>query len=179
MNDFINRFCTTPHQFECMQGIDPIDLSTLAPPLPADNLLRFCGLTSDIIGQALHFVGGTYVESQGAELRSEWCFWAPLFTPSGEHAELVIRAEYRLASWWFQLCFHGGNDLRETLSQCILHSDMFTSKGVADQQLHVGMSTTFESDSGKANVPVIRFELVTTPHRSYSLDLFTRAQFGL
>jgi hypothetical protein len=179
MNDFINRFRTTSQPFECTKGIDLIDLSTLAPPRPANDLLHFCSLTSDIIGQALHFVGGTYVESQGAELRSEWCFWAPLFTPSGEPAELVIRAEFRLQSWWYRLCFHGGIDLQETLSQCILHSDMFTVEGIADQQLHVGMSTTFEIDSDKANVPVMRFELITAPHRSYSLDLFTRAQFGL
>lgn len=176
MNDFMRRFYTTPRRTECMQGIEPIDLRTLAPPRQPNDLLHFCNLMSEAVGQALLFANGTYAES-GAEHRAAWCFWVPLLTQTGEEGELVIRTSQLLTTnWWYQLCFHGGGSLYATLSQCLLHSDMFDANGTSEQEMHVGLSTILEPH---IDLPAMRFDLVTMPNRMHTLNLLPRAQFGL
>jgi hypothetical protein len=135
------------------------------------DLTSFCYWASQVLGQGLHFVAGTYA-GEGVAPRPNWAFWAPVRSPSGEDYESIFTARREGGFWRYALFFYGDDEaLHSTLAACVLHADVagelgYTSVLGRPQQ---------EEDEG---VPVTRFELIVEAGRLHTISLLTAAQFG-
>lgn len=174
MDDLLSKLGPSPVQrrsLECDPGINLFPY--VVPRATGDmQLIDFCYWTSQIVGQAMHFVGGTY-EPQGVEPRDFWAFWAPVKTPDGWYADSIFTARKVTPKMWrYALTFCATDEkLHERLAECVLHAAISEGEDYrheaerAERTEDSGLSTTF-------------FEVCVPTRVTHALSLLTAAQFG-
>lgn len=172
MDNLLQQLGPSPVRRACMQGDPGVNLFPYVARHATDSLalIDFCHWTSQIVGQAMHFVGGTYAE-HGVEPRDFWAFWAPIQTPGNWYAESIFTASQAEGKWHYVLSFWGRDEeLHRRLAECVLHA------GIGEGENYwrdLGHPESTDDD----RVPVTYFAVCAPVGVLHFVSLLTAAQF--
>ena len=169
MTNPIERLGPAPFRHPCMGDEPGINLAStiVLHPQSTDDLLGFCYWTSQVIGQGMHFLAGTYAR-EGVKPQDNWTFWGPVRSPSGSDGESIFKAQVRQDSLCYSICFHGDEELYQALADCVLCAGLDIPP---NYRIVVGRPQSTQENG----LAVVKFQVVV-PATIHTLSLITRAQ---
>lgn len=167
------RLGDAPVELPCMNGAKAINVKTLTYR-PADvttSSPTFNYWVSQVMGQAMHFVIGTYAD-QGVEARDEWMFWAPIEINGNKgDAVFIARRSTETEEWHYSLFFYSKDQrLHDRLDACVFVATIGEHK-VSGRVI----GDPHYSEDGET--PVSFFEITVKTDEPYALSLLNASQF--
>ena len=173
MSDLLEYLGTTPLRRRCFRETDLINLKTLThrPEDLTTKSSTFKHWVSLVMGQAIHFVIGTYIQ-QGVSPRDRWAFWAPIKV-NGQEGDAIFTARSATDGshvWYYGLYFYSKDErLHRRLATCVLSARV--AEGARGRRI-VALPVSDEEDG----LPMTWFELTVETDQPYALSLLEASQ---